>query len=804
MVDAGGVRSLVDLLQHTDAAVVAQAATTLAAITSGQQQHLSHLDAGNIIRSALQLLDGNSSTVEVKRSAAKLLNNFLVSDVQLQAALATVPNCLASMVAHLGPDKDVTVVATLAETLVGICGFASSTVCTQIVQAGAVQPLVGTLCMAGTEAAWEGATTLLSHLAIDEASAASIVAAAGVKAVLPLLGLADLAVAAAAAALFANLSMHDAAAVVIHVDASLLRPLALLLSCHEAAVCTQAACALRNFACEEVNKLVFDEGRAVGPLVAHMAAHRPVSSEHAALALLHLSTRGELKLAIAAAGALPHVIGIIHGTSSQDNGASSGSLAAQSPAAASATGSTSGADAYNSADGSVDLTTAAALLHSLSQHPKLRQKMADHGCISALLHLLADIEPENIFHACSAVNNLAQERAIVQVLVAYNGCVPLLVPCLGAASDELLQQQALSALERLVVQQAARDAVVMHDGLVHLARLVQLGPTNELAASAAAVISRCAAYGPAGEQLTRLGVAPHLLTFLSTEPGQEALGLQVLSGMQHLGAQPWFQDQFVACDATGHLVQLLQHTSRAVLAAVPYALIALGEAAVKAVAQDDKAVDRLWTLLANEAIDVATGACRVLESLAASDTTASRQVLRKGVLPTVVSLLHSKEDDLLQSALHVLCSFAACPEFHPECITSRAPLALVALLEHPNDSVLRSCMGALVQLAAGGEELQTVLIRAGVIDGATRLLRHQASEVVRASAELLRNLSKSPKWHLTFLDAGSAAALVQLLGQPDEEVAAKAAATVSNLSQTYDLVTEVRLSRRLSHRPACS
>ncbi|XP_055286155.1 outer dynein arm-docking complex subunit 2 isoform X3 [Moschus berezovskii] len=367
------------------------------------------------------------------------------------------------------------------------------------------------------------------------------------------------------------------------------------------------------------------------------------------------------------------------------------------------------------------------------------------------------------------------------------------------SENEQLQEHCAMAIYQCAEDEETRDLVRLHGGLKPLASLLNNTDNKERLAAVTGAIWKCSI---SKENVTKFREyrAIETLVGLLTDQPEEVL-VNVVGALGECCQEHENRVVIRKCGGIQPLVNLLVGINQALLVNVTKAV---GACAVEP--ESMMIIDRLdgvrllWSLLKNPHPDVKASAAWALCPCIQNAKDAGEMVRSfVGGLELVVNLLKSDNKEVLASVCAVITNIAKDQE-NLAVITDHGVVPLLSKLantfvflvqnndklrRHLAETISRCCMWGRNRVAFGEHKAVAPLVR---------YLKSNDTNVHRATAQALYQLSEDADNCITMHENGAVKLLLDMVGSPDEELQEAAAGCISNIRRLALAIEKARYS----------
>ncbi|XP_020846175.1 outer dynein arm-docking complex subunit 2 [Phascolarctos cinereus] len=349
-----------------------------------------------------------------------------------------------------------------------------------------------------------------------------------------------------------------------------------------------------------------------------------------------------------------------------------------------------------------------------------------------------------------------------------------------SSENEVLQEHCAMAIYQCAEDEETRDLVRQHGGLKPLATLLNNTDNKERLAAVTGAIWKCAI---CKENVTKFREykAIETLVGLLTDQPEEVL-VNVVGALGECCQEHENRVIIRRCGGIQPLVNLLVGTNQALLVNVTKAVGACATEPENMMIIDRlDGVRLLWSLLKNPHPDVKASAAWALCPCIENAKDAGEMVRSfVGGLELVVNLLKSENKEVLASVCAAITNIAKDQE-NLAVITDHGVVPLLSKLANTNNDKLRQhlaeaisrcCMWGRNRIAFGEHKAVAPLVR---------YLKSKDTNVHRATAQALYQLSEDANNCITMHENGAVRLLLDMVGSPDEVLQEAAAGCISNI-----------------------
>ncbi|XP_068942472.1 outer dynein arm-docking complex subunit 2 [Petaurus breviceps papuanus] len=420
----------------------------------------------------------------------------------------------------------------------------------------------------------------------------------------------------------------------------------------------------------------------------------------------------------------------------------------------------------------------ALALWSCSKSHANKEAIRKAGGIPLLARLLKSSHENMLIPVVGTLQECASEehyRAAIKAERIIENLVKNL-----SSENEVLQEHCAMAIYQCAEDEETRDLVRQHGGLKPLAALLNNTDNKERLAAVTGAIWKCAI---CKENVTKFREykAIETLVGLLTDQPEEVL-VNVVGALGECCQEQENRVIIRRCGGIQPLVNLLVGTNQALLVNVTKAVGACATEPENMMIIDRlDGVRLLWSLLKNPHPDVKASAAWALCPCIENAKDAGEMVRSfVGGLELVVNLLKSENKEVLASVCAAITNIAKDQE-NLAVITDHGVVPLLSKLANTNNDKLRQhlaeaisrcCMWGRNRIAFGEHKAVAPLVR---------YLRSKDTNVHRATAQALYQLSEDANNCITMHENGAVKLLLDMVGSPDEVLQEAAAGCISNI-----------------------
>ncbi|KAM8804069.1 outer dynein arm-docking complex subunit 2 [Rhynchonycteris naso] len=348
------------------------------------------------------------------------------------------------------------------------------------------------------------------------------------------------------------------------------------------------------------------------------------------------------------------------------------------------------------------------------------------------------------------------------------------------SENEQLQEHCAMAIYQCAEDEETRDLVRLHGGLKPLASLLNNTDNKERLAAVTGAIWKCAI---SKENVTKFREyrAIETLVGLLTDQPEEVL-VNVVGALGECCQE--YENRVIIrkCGGIQPLVNLLVGINQALLVNVTKAVGACAvEPESMTIIHRLDGVRLLWSLLKNPHSDVKASAAWALCPCIQNAKDAGEMVRSfVGGLELVVNLLKSDNKEVLASVCAAITNIAKDQE-NLAVITDHGVVPLLSKLANTNNDKLRCHLAEAISCCCMWGRNRVAFGEYKAVAPLVRYLKSNDTNVHRATAQALYQLSEDANNCITMHENGAVKLLLHMVGSPDQDLQEAAAGCISNI-----------------------
>ncbi|XP_066242969.1 outer dynein arm-docking complex subunit 2 isoform X2 [Saccopteryx leptura] len=348
------------------------------------------------------------------------------------------------------------------------------------------------------------------------------------------------------------------------------------------------------------------------------------------------------------------------------------------------------------------------------------------------------------------------------------------------SENEQLQEHCAMAIYQCAEDEETRDLVRLHGGLRPLASLLNNTDNKERLAAVTGAIWKCAI---SKENVTKFREyrAIETLVGLLTDQPEEVL-VNVVGALGECCQE--YENRVIIrkCGGIQPLVNLLVGINQALLVNVTKAVGACAvEPESMMIIHRLDGVRLLWSLLKNPHPDVKASAAWALCPCIQNAKDAGEMVRSfVGGLELVVNLLKSDNKEVLASVCAAITNIAKDQE-NLAVITDHGVVPLLSKLANTNNDKLRCHLAEAISCCCMWGRNRVAFGEYKAVAPLVRYLKSNDTNVHRATAQALYQLSEDANNCITMHENGAVKLLLHMVGSPDQDLQEAAAGCISNI-----------------------
>ncbi|XP_019587038.2 outer dynein arm-docking complex subunit 2 isoform X1 [Rhinolophus sinicus] len=431
----------------------------------------------------------------------------------------------------------------------------------------------------------------------------------------------------------------------------------------------------------------------------------------------------------------------------------------------------------------------ALALWSCSKSYANKEAIRKAGGIPLLAQLLKTSQENMLIPVVGTLQECASEESYRTAIKAER-IIENLVKNLNSENEQL-QEHCAMAIYQCAEDEETRDLVRLHGGLKPLASLLNKTDNKERLAAVTGAIWKCSV---SKENVTKFREyrAIETLVGLLTDQPEEVL-VNVVGALGECCQEYENRVLVRKCGGIQPLVNLLVGTNQALLVNVTKAVGACAvEPESMMIIDHLDGVRLLWSLLKNPHPDVKASAAWALCPCIQNAKDAGEMVRSfVGGLELVVNLLKSDNKEVLASVCAAITNIAKDQE-NLAIITDYGVVPLLSKLANTNndklryhlaEAISRCCMWGRNKAAFGEHKAVAPLVR---------YLKSNDTNVHRATAQALYELSEDIDNCITIHENGAVKLLLDMIGSSDQELQEAAAGCISNIRRLALAIDKAR------------
>ncbi|XP_069504209.1 outer dynein arm-docking complex subunit 2 [Ambystoma mexicanum] len=420
----------------------------------------------------------------------------------------------------------------------------------------------------------------------------------------------------------------------------------------------------------------------------------------------------------------------------------------------------------------------ALALWSCSKSKANKDAIRKAGGIPLLARLLKSTNANMLIPVVGTLQECASEESY-RLAIKTEKMIEDLVKHLSNENPEL-QMLCASAIFKCAEDEETRDLVRQHGGLQPLAALLSDTENKELLAAVTGAIWKCSISRENVTKFQEYKTIETLVALLTDQP--EEVLVNVVGALGEFGQEPENRAIIRKSGGITPLVHLLTGTNQALLVNVTKAVGACAtEPENMALIDRLDGVRLLWSLLKNPNPEVQASAawaiCPCIEN-----TKDAGEMVRSfvGGLELIVNLLKSENMEVLASVCAAITNVAK-DEENLAVITDHGVVPLLAKLAYTTDDKLRRHLAEAISRCCLWGSNKVAFGEADAVAPLVEYLKSSDTEVHRATAQALFQLSEDIDNCITMHENGVVKLLLDMVGSSDEHLQEAAAGCISNI-----------------------
>jgi len=420
----------------------------------------------------------------------------------------------------------------------------------------------------------------------------------------------------------------------------------------------------------------------------------------------------------------------------------------------------------------------ALALLSLSKSSKNKHEMRRAGAIPLIARLLKSDNESLLMPVVGTLQECASETSY-RLAIRKQGMIPYLVKNLDSSTPEL-QMHCAAAIFKSGEEKATRDLVRHFSGLGPLVKLLAQSHDKPLLAAATGAIWKCAKSTENVLIFQELGTIEKLVALMADQP--EEVLVNVAGAISECCKVMANRETVRRSGGIPSMIKLLTGTNDALLVNCTNA-VGLCATVVDNMTIIDRldGVRLLWSLLKNPNPDVQASAawavCPCIEN--AKD---SGEMVRSfvGGLELIVSLLKSDVLEVLASSCAAIANIAK-DEENLAVITDHGVVPMLARLANTNKDRLRHRLAEAIAECCKWGNNRIAFGKEKAVAPLVGYLKSKDTNVHKATAQALFQLSRDPQNCITMHEAGVVKYLLKMVGSKDIVLQEASAGCISNI-----------------------
>ncbi|KAM6216192.1 outer dynein arm-docking complex subunit 2 [Rhynchocyon petersi] len=420
----------------------------------------------------------------------------------------------------------------------------------------------------------------------------------------------------------------------------------------------------------------------------------------------------------------------------------------------------------------------AQALWSCSKSYANKEAIRKAGGIPLLARLLKTSHEDMLIPVVGTLQECASEENYRAAIKAER-IIENLVKNLNSENEQL-QQHCAMAIYQCAEDKDTRDLVRLHGGLKPLASLLSKTDNKQRLAAVTGAIWKCSISKENVTKFREYKAIETLVGLLTNQP--EEVLVNVVGALGECCQEHENRVLVRKCGGIQPLVNLLVGINQALLVNVTKAVGACAVDPESMMIIDSlDGVRLLWSLLKNPHPDVKASAAWALCPCIENAKDAGEMVRSfVGGLELVVNLLKSDNKEVLASVCAAITNIAKDQE-NLAVITDHGVVPLLSKLANTNNDKLRHHLAEAVSRCCMWGRNRVTFGENKAVAPLVRYLRSEDTNVHRATAQALYQLSEDADNCITMHENGAVKLLLDMVGSPDQELQEAAAGCISNI-----------------------